>query len=58
MAIAIVTYFILPREPKKAGFLKERERLIASERIRVENAGLVGPNSRKYRVGGLTPFAE
>lgn len=58
MAIAIFAYFVLPREPKGAGFLNEREQLIASERIRVENAGLVRHNSRGYRVAELIPFAE
>ena len=41
MAFAIVGYFIIPREPSTTSFLTERERLIAVERIRIENAGLV-----------------
>ena len=58
MAIAIGAYFVLPREPKHASFLNEREQLVASERIRVENAGLVRFSSRNYVVVELTPFAE
>ena len=45
MAVAVFAYFVLPRDAKHAGFLNEREQLVASERIRVENAGLVSPNS-------------
>jgi predicted MFS family arabinose efflux permease len=58
VAIAMCTYFVLPREPKKASFLNDREQLIASERIRVENAGLVCPNFRDYGVVELILFAE
>jgi len=54
----VCAYFILPREPKKAGFLNEREQLIASERIRVENAGLVRPDPRNYGVIELIRFTE
>ncbi|KAG8801309.1 hypothetical protein FRC18_007811, partial [Serendipita sp. 400] len=41
IALAGLGYLFLPRSPDKSGFLQERERVIAMERIRVENAGLV-----------------
>jgi len=58
IAIALCTYFVLPREPKKASFLNDREQLIASERIRVENAGLVRLDSRDYGIVELIPFCR
>jgi hypothetical protein len=41
--MALLGYAFLPRAPERNRFLNERERTIAMERIRVENAGLVGP---------------
>ena len=58
MAVAVFAYFVLPRDPKHAGFLNEREQLVASERIRVENAGLVSPDSWYYSGVELTLLAE
>ena len=41
MLLGFVGFRFLPRSPDNSGFLTERERTIAMERIRVENAGLV-----------------
>lgn len=42
MALSIVAFFFLPGKPEETKFLNDRERVIATERLRVETAGLVG----------------
>lgn len=41
MALGVLAFFLLPSSPEKTPFLNERERTIATERLRVETAGLV-----------------
>lgn len=40
MALSIVAFFFLPGKPEETKFLNDRERVIATERLRVETAGL------------------
>ncbi|PVF98944.1 MFS general substrate transporter [Serendipita vermifera] len=45
---ALIGYWLLPRSPDHSGFLTERERMIAMERVRVENAGLVEEETTEW----------
>ncbi|KIO32902.1 hypothetical protein M407DRAFT_66176 [Tulasnella calospora MUT 4182] len=40
MLLGIVAFFFLPGKPEETKFLNDRERVIATERLRVETAGL------------------
>ncbi|KAG8992358.1 hypothetical protein FRB94_011696 [Tulasnella sp. JGI-2019a] len=40
IALGIAAFFLLPASPEKTPFLSDRERVIATERLRVETAGL------------------
>ncbi|KAG8860505.1 hypothetical protein FRB96_003759 [Tulasnella sp. 330] len=40
IALGFLTFFIIPGPPESTNFLNDRERLIATERLRVETAGL------------------
>lgn len=55
MALAIVAYFLLPGPPEKTKFLTERESAVATERLRIESAGLV---SLEYRTQPNTSVAH
>ncbi|CAG7846391.1 Uncharacterized transporter C1039.04 [Serendipita indica DSM 11827] len=48
--LGFVGFMFLPRSPDDSGFLTERERTIAMERIRVENAGLVEEESTDFEL--------
>lgn len=41
MGLGVLAFFILPGSPETTKFLNDRERTVATERLRVETAGLV-----------------
>lgn len=45
MTLGGIAFFLLPGSPEKTKFLNERERIVATERLRVETAGLVSARS-------------
>lgn len=51
MGLAVLAFVFLPGPPEKTKFLDERERTIATERLRVETAGLVSD----YPIRNLLP---
>ncbi|KAG8901490.1 hypothetical protein FRC00_006793 [Tulasnella sp. 408] len=50
MLLGIVAFFFLPGKPEDTKFLNERERVIATERLRVETAGLTKTEKTDFKL--------